>query len=515
MLGPGGSPVLIVSEDEADAARETDCEVATYPGFGIGPIDPVGAAARALREVVDGPTVAIDAGTLPAALALGLEWKAVDDALVTARAVKDPDEVELIRAAIAVCDAGQRAARAHAAAGVSELELWAAVRGAMEGHAGARLPVLADLVSGPRTAEVGGPPGPRALTEGDLVLCDLVPRLGGYWGDSCATFAVGEPSAEAVAAHARARATLDEVIAAVRPGAVAGELDALARASLEYPHHTGHGIGTGFHEAPRIIPGSPVVLEEGMIVALEPGKLRQRRGCGSSRSCWSRPTAARSSPVTTSASERGAVRVALVRRRWRREDGDPESVRRARMHRKFGVVVAVAIGVTAVLATAGLAMRSAATTTQAFPTEPVNLTMSWWGEQEAAGAKGWLAETVAAYQKKHPNVKIKTVLQTTDGLIPAFKAAAAAKKGPDIQYFWGGIWSLDDAWLGNTKPVSDYIPKSELAHYLNAKEDTFDGKVWTAPWYVQPSFPVLYRKDVLAKAGVAVPTSWAALLEVV
>ena len=104
-------------------------------------------------------------------------------------------------------------------------------------------------------------------------------------------------------------------------------------------------------------------------------------------------------------------------------------------------------------------------------------------------------------------MKIKTVLQTTDGLIPAFKAAAAAKKGPDIQYFWGGIWSLDDAWLGNTKPVSDYIPKSELAHYLNAKEDTYDGKVWTAPWYVQPSFPVLYRKDVLAKAGVAVPTT--------
>ena len=139
--------------------------------------------------------------------------------------------------------------------------------------------------------------------------------------------------------------------------------------------------------------------------------------------------------------------------------------------------------------------------------------MWWWGEQEAAGAKNWLAQTIKLYEKKHPTVSIKTVLQTTDGLIPAFKAAAAAKKGPDIQYFWGGIWSLDDAWLGNTKPVSDYIPKSELRHYLNAKEDTYAGKVWTAPWYVQPSFPVLYRKDVLAKAGVKVPTTWAALLK--
>ncbi len=178
------------------------------------------------------------------------------------------------------------------------------------------------------------------------------------------------------------------------------------------------------------------------------------------------------------------------------------------MHRKLGVVAAVAVVAATVLTTAGLAARSSTTTRSALPTGPVNLTMSWWGEQEAAGAKSWLADTVALYQKKHPNVKIKTVLQTTDGLIPAFKAAAAAKKGPDIQYFWGGIWALDDAWHGNTKPVSDYIPKSELAHYLNAKEDTYDGKVWTAPWYVQPSFPVLYRKDVLAKAGVAVPTTW-------
>lgn len=56
------------------------------------------------------------------------------------------------------------------------------------------------------------------------------------------------------------------------------------------------------------------------------------------------------------------------------------------------------------------------------------------------------------------------------------------------------------------------IPRSELKHYLNAREDTFGGKVWTAPWYVQPSFPVLYRIDVLRKAGVAVPRTWKQLL---
>src|SRR5581483_3715358 len=170
VLAPGRLPVLVVSEDEAEAAAATGCEVAAYPGFGLGPIDPLGAAASALAPLVEGARVATEAAALPAGLAWGLEWIDVGAELARARAVKDTDEVERLRAAIAVCDAGQAAAREHAVAGISELELWASVRGAMEEKAGSRLPVLADLVSGERTAEIGGPPGSRRLAEGDLVL---------------------------------------------------------------------------------------------------------------------------------------------------------------------------------------------------------------------------------------------------------------------------------------------------------------------------------------------------------
>jgi raffinose/stachyose/melibiose transport system substrate-binding protein len=139
---------------------------------------------------------------------------------------------------------------------------------------------------------------------------------------------------------------------------------------------------------------------------------------------------------------------------------------------------------------------------------PVKLTMWWWGDQEAAGMKNFVADSVAKYEAAHPNITIDTVLQSTDNLMPNFAAAAKAKQGPDIEYRWGGIWNLQDAWDGNLAPVSDYIPQDELSHYLNASEDTSGGKVWTAPWYVQPSFPVLYRKDILQNAGVAVPTNW-------
>jgi Xaa-Pro aminopeptidase len=40
---------------------------------------------------------------------------------------------------------------------------------------------------------------------------------------------------------------------------------------FDYPHHTGHGSGVSNHEEPRIIPGSPTVLQPGMVLMMEPG----------------------------------------------------------------------------------------------------------------------------------------------------------------------------------------------------------------------------------------------------
>ena len=271
LLAGGDAPVLIVSDDDAEDAAATGCEVRSYRGFSVEPIDPIGGAARALADVVGRRRVAVEAGALPAALAADLDWVDVGIDLARARAVKDADELPLIRAAIELCDVGQREARLRAEPGLTELGLWAQVRGAIESAAGARTPILADLVAGPRTAATGGAPESRAMAEGELVLCDLVPRRAGYWGDSCATFVLGEPSAGAVDNHRRASDGLTRVLEAVRPGAVAADLDAVAREGLDYPHHSGHGLGGDWHEEPRIVPGSQTVLEAGMVVAFEPG----------------------------------------------------------------------------------------------------------------------------------------------------------------------------------------------------------------------------------------------------
>jgi raffinose/stachyose/melibiose transport system substrate-binding protein len=143
-----------------------------------------------------------------------------------------------------------------------------------------------------------------------------------------------------------------------------------------------------------------------------------------------------------------------------------------------------------------------ATAVPAQPTtaEPVKLVIWWWGEQEAPGAQKWMDETIAAYKTAHPNVDIEAVLQSTDALIPSFQAAAAAKEGPDIQYFWGGVWTLENAWSGAIIPVDELIPAAERDQYINNFEREYDGKLWGIPWYLSGN-PMVFNPKLFEKAG--------------
>jgi Xaa-Pro dipeptidase len=281
VLDPDGSPLVVVSEDEAPGVSD-GVETRTFPGFAVEDVDrPAAASALALEAVARVDALSVDLASLPARLTVELVRRGVDlvdvgSVLRAARAIKDSDEVEALRASTRVADAGQAAARSQVEAGRSELEIWAEVRTAMEAAARTRTPVLADVVTGERTAEVGGLPGERRMSGDDLLLVDLVPRVGAYWADSCATVALGEPPADVRSAHRAVAGALERGLETLRPRARAGDVDAVVREAVEreggtYPHHTGHGIGTSFHEEPRIIPGSDRVLEPGMVVALEPG----------------------------------------------------------------------------------------------------------------------------------------------------------------------------------------------------------------------------------------------------
>jgi Xaa-Pro dipeptidase len=273
---------LICSADQAPDPFATEVSVATYEGFTIGPVEPGPGAAAVLAGLGLSGRIAVEPASLPLLQTAGFGDHTIVDVtreLQLLRAVKSESELAGVRGAIALCDVGQAAARRVVRPGMSELEAWSEIQGAMDSAAGTRLPLAADFVTGPRTAEIGGGPSSRVIEAGDLVICDLGPRTSGFCGDSCSTLAVGAPTDAVIEAHARAVETLELLISQVKPGLEAGELDAIGRSSgLDYPHHTGHGIGFAYHEEPRIVPGSRLVLEPGMVIALEPGTYREGWG---------------------------------------------------------------------------------------------------------------------------------------------------------------------------------------------------------------------------------------------
>jgi Xaa-Pro aminopeptidase len=191
------------------------------------------------------------------------------------------DELLLVREAIRCNEAGFAAALATIREGVSEFEVFLAVSRAIQEAAGVGLSLNDGnhaFLSGPRTALVAGPATDRRLRAGDLMIIDVNPPIRHYKGDLARTFCVGEPSATQRDMHDALVRALDRAIEVVRPGDRGLDVDAAMREVLIASGygdgvitHLGHGLGLQHPERPYIIPAEDMRIEEGMVLALEPG----------------------------------------------------------------------------------------------------------------------------------------------------------------------------------------------------------------------------------------------------
>lgn len=210
-------------------------------------------------------------------LSSGVRFSAIDGWLEPLRMVKTEEELTKLRANFAMADLGHAVARQTIAAGQREIDLWTALHSAIEKEAGRRVPFGNDCIVGYRPANIGGWPLDYEIKPGDSFIVDLSTILYGYWSDSCATYYAGEPTPKQVAMHKTAANALEFAISLVKPGVVVQEIDRKVRQFIVdagypvYPHHTGHGVGVSGHEAPRIVPYNQEILEEGMVIMLEPG----------------------------------------------------------------------------------------------------------------------------------------------------------------------------------------------------------------------------------------------------
>jgi len=292
--------VVATNIDEAGARASSADHVTIYQGLNLHDRTPVESRFRramdeALSALGVGGTVAVQAATLPWTMAemlreRGAQLVEIDAELTRQRMTKTALEIERLRWCAHLTDLGQAAALRGSRAGRTELEVWTEIRYAIEAEEGTRVPIAGDYVSGiDRTAAVGGFPTDRVIEAGDPILCDLAPRSHGYWGDSCNAIVVGEPPAGYDRLYRATEAAVHAAVEHLRPGMTMGELDTLLRDAVSDQGatniiHNGHGIGTGPHESPRVVPGEETVIREDMVLMLEPGAYEP--GVGGVRLEW-------------------------------------------------------------------------------------------------------------------------------------------------------------------------------------------------------------------------------------
>lgn len=271
-----------------------------------------------LSEFGHGPLgrVGLELDVLPTAHYLWFQQKLPETGFVDIssgirkiRMIKSPYEVSQIRRATTILDKGYREIGGLIREGMTELEIdgllahiarreghmgFMRMRGwnqemnyahVLSGESGATVSFCDTPVGGPgNTPAVAQGAGFRRVRKNEPIYIDYGSGVNGYLSDQTRTFVIGRLADHLARAQACSIEILEKLQSEVRPGMPCGHLfeaaETIARNKGLEPHFMGHGegkvkfLGHGFgleiDEYPIITPGSPQLLQEGMIFALEP-----------------------------------------------------------------------------------------------------------------------------------------------------------------------------------------------------------------------------------------------------
>jgi len=212
------------------------------------------------------------------------------------RKTKTRDEIECLRQAAAICEAGFQRITETAKPGARESELWGEAVNELWRH-GAMVQG-GYLTSGPNTwPKHQANTTDRAIRPGDLVYADFY-NVGylGYRSCYYRTFSLGEPTEAQREAHRKAVDDLYDVLERIEPGATTDEI-AEGFPDREGEHmdwydadehwqmttnHWAHGLGLQLYEVPMVWRGisqdHPIEIEEGMTMAVETQRPADRQG---------------------------------------------------------------------------------------------------------------------------------------------------------------------------------------------------------------------------------------------
>jgi Xaa-Pro aminopeptidase len=209
----------------------------------------------------------------------GIELVPAGGAIEALRVVKDPEELDRIRAAARLADEALSDVLTRGLAGRTESEVALDLEFTMR-RMGAEAVAFPPIVaSGAHGALPHASPRDVTIEPGTLCVIDWGAMLDGYASDCTRTFGTGgevDPRDREV--YDLVLRAQEAALAAVRPGPTGREVDAVARAIIDdaghaehFGHGLGHGVGLEVHEGPRLAKQGEDALQAGNVVTVEPG----------------------------------------------------------------------------------------------------------------------------------------------------------------------------------------------------------------------------------------------------
>lgn len=201
--------------------------------------------------------------------------------IVTIRSIKDSYELDILRRAAQIGSEGYEFAVSTLKEGITEVDVATELEIFWKRKGADGLGFDSIIAFGINSSMPHYHPQLVPLKKGDAVLIDIGVKWKGYHSDMTRMVFFGEPSAKMKEIYEVVLTAQELAVKACAPGITTGELDKIARDSINaagygelFTHGLGHGIGLEIHELP-VLRSKPkesnVVLQPGMVITVEPG----------------------------------------------------------------------------------------------------------------------------------------------------------------------------------------------------------------------------------------------------
>lgn len=277
-----GDPVTLVCSIEENTMRDESWieDIQTYTEFADEPVLKLAELLQARGW--DKGRIGIDLAYLPqsayARLAEALPGATFVDTTETVaavRAIKEPDEIEVLERAARATHAAVLEGMAASRLGDTEKMMADRIANGMVSR-GADTGLFMCFASGERTRMAHAMPTDRVPQESEIIRFDVGARWSQWMSDFARTYSTGNPTQQQKDTYRSLVRVHKETIGAVRPGVTAEDLFYLCKESFgrhgiifRMPH-IGHSFGVELHENPMLRPGDKTRLRPGMVINIEP-----------------------------------------------------------------------------------------------------------------------------------------------------------------------------------------------------------------------------------------------------